>query len=129
MVLVVHPHPVRQVVGVGVGVVDESAVLDDKLTGMRRVAAGVPAQRRGSGELLQDLYGLGHMGALGVPVDQLIGLPPQAMASDLVAELAECGHCLGVSLHGQGDGEDGERYAAPSNNRRSRHSPARDPYS
>ena len=54
VVPIAYPHPVGQVVGVGVGVVDETAVLDDQVAGVRRVAAGVPAERRGAGELGED---------------------------------------------------------------------------
>jgi hypothetical protein len=39
--------PVRQVVRVGIGVVNEAAMLDDEAARVRTVAAGVPAERRG----------------------------------------------------------------------------------
>ena len=50
-------HPVRQVVGVGVGVVEEAAVLDDESARVRAVAAGVPADRRRAGQLADRLDG------------------------------------------------------------------------
>ena len=109
MIGVAYPHPVRQVVGVGVGVVGEAAVLDDQFAGVRRVAAGVPAERRGAGEIGEDGDRFGHMCPFGVLADQLVGLPAQSVAGDLVAEFEKGGDGFRIALHGAGDREDRQR--------------------
>ena len=70
------------------------------------------AQRTAAGEVGQDGDGLGHVCALGVLADQLVGLPPQTVAGDLVAEFGEGRGRFRVALHGTGDGED--RQGKPS---------------
>lgn len=58
-----------------------------------------------------DSHRLGQVGPLGVPVDLLVGLPTQPMASNFMTELTKNPCHLWVSLHRLGDGENGQRHA------------------
>ncbi len=104
-------------------------MFDDELAGVRRIPARVPAARCGAGEIAQDLHRLGHVRALGVPVDQLVGRPHQSVTGDLVAEFTERGDRLGVALQARATAKTVSGMPRRSNTLSSRHSPAREPYS
>ncbi|SKY71558.1 Uncharacterised protein [Mycobacteroides abscessus subsp. abscessus] len=107
-----HLDPVRQIVGVTVGVVGESPVLDDQIASLRRVSAGVPTERSRPGDLGQQLDRRTHVLALDVLVDHLIVQPAISVTRDFVAALDECRRNLGIARHRLRDGEDRQRQFA-----------------
>ena len=105
-------EPVGQIVGVGIGIVEEAALLDHQAPGIGAVAAGVPADRAAAGGPLdrldralemRPLLGLGHV---------LVVDPAPAVARDLEAGLDHRPAAAGVALERHADGVDRERQAA-----------------
>ena len=104
--------PVRKVVGIAVGVVDEPAVLDDERARARAVAARVPAGRRGAGETHDRLDGARHVLAFDVFVDILVADPAQAVACHLMAGCNAGIHDGRVPRQRHRDTEDRQRNGA-----------------
>ena len=82
--------PVRQIIGVGVRVVQQPAVLHHQAAGVRAVATGIPARaarcRRCRAEWRWPRAMWARLGGL---VDLLVADPAQAVAGDLVSQLLE----------------------------------------
>jgi len=108
----VDAGPVRQVVRVAVGVVQEAAVLDDQPARVGAVAARVPAQRRRAGEPRDRVDGTRDVLALDVLGHVLVADPAPAVARDLVA-VAQVGvDERGAAQQRHPDAEDRQRDAA-----------------
>ncbi|MNH60701.1 hypothetical protein D3C73_125920 [compost metagenome] len=101
--------PIRQVIVVGVAVVEETTFFHDQATGVRASAAGVPAQWALAGDFGEDADRFEHVLALLRFVHVLIVDPAVAMAADLVAGIDHCADHVRVALGGHGHGEDGQR--------------------
>ena len=105
-------------------------MLDDEPPGLRRVAAGVPAERRLTGQLGHQPHGLGDVRALDLGLDELVADPAQAVAGDLVAALARTPRPpRGLRASAIATPKTVSGSPRRSNTRSTRHSPARDPYS
>src|ERR1039458_10097157 len=82
-----YDRPVGQIIGIGGGVVQQSAVLDDEAARVRTVPAGVPAERCAAADLPQRGNRLGDMRPLERLLDRLIVDPAQSVTGDLVGEV------------------------------------------
>ena len=92
--------PERQIIAVVVGIIGKAAMLDHQLSGMRRIAPGIPALRCAAGQFAEDLDSGTQMRALRVDIDVLVVNPEQTMAGDFMPELDKCLGQLGMSLQG-----------------------------
>ena len=100
-----HARPVRQIVVVAVGVVQEPALLDDELAGVHAHLAAVPADRARAGRPLDREHGAADRLALLVAVHLEVVRPAVAVPGGLVAAAGELGRDLGVALERDGRGE------------------------
>ena len=77
-----------------------------------------------------DAHGLGEVGALGVDVDVLVADPAQAVAGDLVAGVEQrVGPPAGSACSARATAKMVSGSPRSANSRRTRHTPARLPYS
>src|SRR5947207_7885203 len=88
-------------------------MLYDQPSGIGAVAAGIPTQRRGSCYLLECRDGLGQMGTLSGLIGELIADPAQAVARNLVSELAVGSGSFRVTLQCHSRRENRKRGLAP----------------
>ena len=102
--------PVGQLVGVGIGVVEESPLLHHEAPGVGAVAPRVPAEGALAGDPRLDLDRGPQVLALGVGVDVLVVDPAPAVARDLPIRLAHRGHRLRVALERHRDPVHGDRH-------------------
>src|SRR5450432_1337824 len=100
-------RPVRQIIGVRIGVINKVAVFDQQAPRLRTVASCVPTERGRPKSRAQDFDGLRHMRALGLRIDLLIADPAQPMTGDLMPEFLESRGGLGMAAHRRGYREDG----------------------
>src|SRR5713226_1050296 len=111
--VLVHAHPVRQLVVVGIRVVEEAALFDEEAP---RVHAGpvpaIPAHRPRADGLLHGLDG--HLDVLALFVfGELVVLdPPPAVRTDVEPGFADGGGHRRVPLERQRAAEDGQRQPA-----------------
>ena len=77
------------------------------------VAPGIPAERRGTGELFENGHRLGEVRSLGGFVHQLVANPAQAVRRNFVAQLPISCHGLGMTLERAGDPEHRQRQPPP----------------
>jgi len=121
-----HVRPVRQVVGVGVGVIDEAAMLDHQPP---RVGLSRPVYQP-SGDWPVSASMMAHrllqMGTLGGLIHLLIADPAQAVAGDLMTKLQIGRYRLRMSLQCARHPEIVNGSARCSKARNTRHKPARD---
>ncbi len=108
-----HLHPERQVVAVIVAVVFQPAVIGHQAPGPRAVAAGVPAQRARSGELLNGVEPTAHLLALGRFVNVLVVDPAPAVAGDFMAQFNQGRRDFRIALQRHADTKHRERQLAP----------------
>ncbi len=104
--------PERQVVAVMVGVVGKAAMLDHEAARVGRVAPRVPALRRRPRQVTENRHGFAQVRALGGFVDVLVRDPAQPVAGDLMAQLLERGHRLGMARQRLRHAEHGQRQLA-----------------
>jgi hypothetical protein len=109
MVGAVHLDPVGQLVGVGVGVVEEAAVLDDEPARRVRAAAGVPPDGPPPADPLDRRDGALEMGALLLRREFPVVDPPPAVARHLPPGGHHRAGGVGVPLERLADAEDRER--------------------
>src|SRR5262245_23099296 len=107
-----HGLPVRQIIRVGIGVVEKAAMLDDQPARVGTIPAGVPPDRPLAGELLDGADRERDVFALRVLIHRLVAEPAPAVTRDLVATRNHRGHRFGVALHRHGDAEYGHRQPA-----------------
>ena len=100
--------PVRQVIVVGVGVVEEAALLDDQPPRVGAQAAGVPAEGPASGRACDALDRAPHVLALDVFRDELVVDPAPPVAHHLVPRLDDGGGRFRMALERHRDGEDAD---------------------
>src|SRR5947199_13117 len=100
-----HDDPVREIVVVGVRVVQEPALLDDEATGVGTQPSGVPAERPAAGGFRQALDRQTDVLALLVLTDELVINEAPAVAHHLVARLDERRGRRAVALERHADGE------------------------
>jgi len=91
-------HVVRQVVVIGVAVVEEAAMLGDQAPGVGRHAAGVPAHGAAAGQARDGLDAAGDVGALRVLVHLVVVDPAEGVAGHLMALVREGAGGGGVQL-------------------------------
>ena len=104
--------PIGKVVGVGIARIEKAAMLDHGFERVQAEAAGVPADRRAAGRLLDRLHGLPHMVELLLEREVLVVDPAPAMARDLMAGF---GHRLaggGIEFERAADRPGGEAHVA-----------------
>src|SRR5690606_4690417 len=85
--LAIDRDPVGQVVVIGIGIVEEAAVLDDQLPGIAAQAAGIPADRPHAAGLLDRLDCEAHVAALLGYANLLVVDPAPAMARHFMSGL------------------------------------------
>src|SRR6266478_5952063 len=99
-------------VSIGIGIVEETALLGDETLGILARAPGVPAERPLPGEPSDHCDGAVEVLALDVLRHILVVDPAPAVACHLVAELDHGARRLRIALERHGDGEDRDRDAA-----------------
>ena len=93
-----HDGPVRQIVVVGVRVVEKAALLDHETPRVGTEPAGVPAERPGAGHARQALDRAPDVVTLDLLAHELVVDPLPAVAHDLVAGLDDRRRGLVVAL-------------------------------
>ena len=101
-------HPVREVVVVGVGVVEEAALFHHQAPGIGTEAAGVPPERPAARHPGEAVDGEADVLALHGFLDELVIDPAPAVAHDLVARFDDGRRRLRVALEGHADREDAD---------------------
>src|SRR5258708_1812230 len=91
--------PIRQVIAVGIRVIEKAAVFRNKAPGILTGAPGVPPQRCGAGDTADRLDREADMATFGTFVYTVIIDPAPAMAGDLVAESGHGRHGLRIARH------------------------------
>src|SRR5260370_30780320 len=98
-----HLHPIGQVVGIGIGVVEKAAVFGDEALRVLARAPGVPAKRPLAGEALDRGDGALEVLTLDRLRDVLVIDPTPAMTRHLVAELYHGARRLRIALERHAD--------------------------
>ena len=105
-----HLREIGEVIVVGVGVVDEAALLDEELAGVDGGAvAAVPAEGALPHRLLERLDRPQHVPALRLAAEPPHLLPAPAVAARFVTSFPDPGRHLGVALERGRGGEEGNR--------------------
>ena len=87
--------PVRQVVRIGIRIIEEAALLHHEVARVLRAAPEIPAERARTGHLGVDADRFAQMPALFVWRKILVFDPLEAVARDLPARFAHRRDCLG----------------------------------
>ena len=101
-------EPVRQVVGVSVGAIDEAALLHAKPYGVDRRPALIEAERAGAGDLGVHAHRLGDMERLDFGRRVAIVDPLEPMGGDLPPSLVHRRNRLAIARHRRRHGVDGD---------------------
>ncbi len=99
--------PIGQIVGIGIGCVDETAFFGDQFKRVHGTAPGIPAKRPRSGDFGVNGDCLAHVPALRILGKIPVFDPFQPVRGDLPAGLAHCRDLAGRALQGGSDAEDG----------------------
>ncbi len=108
----VDAHPVRQIVVVGVAVVEKAAVLDHQAAGVEARSSRVPARGAFTGEPLDALRATPDVLAFLTFVYVVVVDPPPAMTHDIVGLGPDHGRDRRVLLEGEAHGVDRQRQRA-----------------
>ena len=120
------PDPERQLVGIGIVVVEKATFLDEKPPRIQtRSVAAVPAEGPGADALADGLDGVPDPAALGVLVELVVLLPAKTVRADVVAAFAYLRAQGFIAAKGLGAGEDGAGHARGFEE--IEHPPCRDP--
>ena len=92
-------EPVRQIVGVSVGAIDEAALLHAETDGVERRAALIEAERAGACDLGMDAHRFGDMARLDVGRRVAIIDPLEAVGGDFPARLVHRLNRLAIARH------------------------------
>src|SRR5262245_1265159 len=108
---VINGYPVRQLIIIGVGVVEKAPFLDEETPRVdTRTIAAVPAQWPRPDGLLQGRNGLMDVLTLLGGVELVMFLPAPAVTADIIAGLHNCLGCRRMTFQRQGTAKDRQRY-------------------
>ena len=109
MAFAVIVYPVRQVIGVRVGIVQDTFIFHYYFTGVRAVAAGIPALWTLTTHALKNFHGFVIMLALFFFTHKLIGDPFISVGANFMTFSLKRPSDFRVTLNGGGHGEDSHR--------------------
>ena len=105
-------QPIGQIVGIGIGAIEEAAFLHAEADRVDRGAALIEAERARAGDFRMDAHRLGDVLRFPLGGNVAIVDPLVAMRGDFPARLVHGRDRLRMARHGGGDGIDGDRNLA-----------------